>query len=109
MTYRQIYKWLWDEEHRYQTNLTLKTKEEISSIETAITREYKKMKRDFKKNVANKGLWIVDKIFIPKNKIFSDKVNRKIWEIKMKGIIEKSIFMQLRRGRYRFGSSFGSL
>lgn len=95
MTSRQIYKWLWDEKNRYKYNLIKNGDEIMKKKEQQIILEYKRIKEIIKYKICKNNLWILNKIFIPHNPFFSERLSKQIWKIKLKGIIKESFFLDL--------------
>jgi hypothetical protein len=92
---RQIYKWIWDEEKRYRESLKVFSIGEVEAKEKALFRSWKEFKAEFQSKVLRKKLWILDRIVVGQNDLFSEKVYRKICGVKLKGLMQKSIFMDL--------------
>jgi hypothetical protein len=93
MTGRQIYKWIWDEDKRYQEILKKCSIDELYKREQKIFNSWKMIKKIFVDKVKKKKLWIINKVILKSIGFFSKKVEEKIWNVKLKGLLHKSIFM----------------
>lgn len=90
---RQIYKWIWDEEKRFnEVNENCSEKEKLQR-EQVLLDSWKKFKGRFKREVRQKKLWIMDRVVVGCNDFFSKGVLRKVWGIKLKGLLQKSVFL----------------
>lgn len=98
MNSRQIYKWLWDEEKRYQAQCESLTVYELLENQQRIFKSFKQFKKDFQKKVKNKGLLQVNKIYLPPHPGVSDDVNLKIWGVKLKELKDRNLFIGKNRG-----------
>lgn len=95
MSGRQIYKWVWDEEKRFREAARGASAGALGAREQGICRSWARIRDTFRRKVRDRGLWIVGKIMLRSVGFFSPKVEKKIWSVKLKGLLQKSIFMDL--------------
>lgn len=95
MSGRQIYKWVWDEEKRFQEMAKTCSIRELHKREQSIFTSWKRIKESFRRKVKDRNLWIVSRIILKSVGFFSEKIEKKIWNVKLKGLLQKSIFMDL--------------
>lgn len=95
MSGRQIYKWVWDEEKRFQELAKTCSIRDLHRREQSIYSSWRRIKESFRRKVKDRNLWIVSKIILKSVGFFSEKIEKKIWNVKLKGLLQKSIFMDL--------------